>query len=379
MARDASIAANVARLRLDRQLTQEELAAKAGLSRVALGKIERGAVVPRAQTLADLAKALGVSVGEVVTPVRPLETVRFRAHARVHSREQILAEVAKWLEAYAALETDLGETRRFRFAADPDAVPRGDPVEAARAAREAVELGPEEPVRDICGLLEENGVKLLLLEKKSDSFFGLSVGEGDGGPAVVVNTWDRISVERWIFTAAHELGHLLLHPAEYQRDATDLPLAAEREADLFASQFLMPEAAFSKEWDETRGHPLLVRVLKVKRIFRASYKTVLHRLVESERETQEIWRDFQVQHRSHFGKTLRKTEEPKALERGEFAWNWNRAGEPEGLSEHDFVEDRLSRLVRQAVEQEHISLGRAAEILGLTREEMRKQAREWAG
>ena len=39
----------------------------------------------------------------------------------------------------------------------------------------------------------------------------------------------------------------------------------------------------------------------------------------------------------------------------------------------------LLRLVRQALEQEHISLGRAAEILGLSREEMRRYAREWAG
>jgi len=379
MACAESIAANVARLRLDRQLTQQQLAQKAGLSRVALGKIERGAVVPRAPTLANLAKALGVPVGELVTPVRPLETVRFRAHARVHSREQILAEVGKWLDAYAVLETELGETQPFHFASNLGRTIRGNPVKAARAARAAVGLGPEEPVRDICGLLEENGVKLLLLEKKSGSFFGLSVGEGDGGPAVVVNTWNRISVERWIFTAAHELGHLLLHPAQYQRDATDLPLPAEREADLFASHFLMPEAAFAKEWEETRGHPLLVRVLKVKRIFRVSYQTVLYRLVESDRETKQVWRAFQGQHRSHFGKTLRKTEEPKALEKSEFAWNWSRAGEPAGLSQHDFVEDRLSRLVRQALEEEHISLGRAAEILGLTREAMRKQAREWAG
>ena len=34
--------------------------------------------------------------------------------------------------------------------------------------------------------------------------------------------------------------------------------------------------------------------------------------------------------------------------------------------------------VRQALEQGHISLGRAAEILGLSREEMRRYAREWA-
>ena len=387
MTDETVIAANVARLRLDRRLTQEALAAKAGLSRVALGKIERGAVVPRARTLDALAKALTVPVGELVTPVQPLESVRFRARAQVHAREQILAEVSKWLDAYAELEAALDEHLPFRFepvlsrVEGKVVVPsrQGNPVKAARAARQAVGLGPKEPVRDICGLLEENGVKLLLLETNRDSFFGLSVGSRDRGPAVVVNTWDRISVERWIFTAAHELGHLLLHQDEYQRDATDLPTETEREADTFASEFLMPEKAFAAEWDETCGHSLLVRVLKVKRIFRVSYKTVLYRLVESDRETSDVWRAFQGQHRGHFGKTLRKTDEPEALHKSEFAWNWSRSGEPAGLSEHDFIEDRLSRLVRRALEGEHISLGRAAEILGLTRDEMRQKAREWAG
>ncbi len=371
------IAANVARLRLDRQLTQEQLAAKAKLSRVELGKIERGVVVPRARTLAELAKALVVPVGELVTPVRPLESVRFRAKAKVNARAQILAIVSKWLDAYSRLEGDLDERQRFGFTRLSSQ--HVDPKGTAREARKAAGLGPDEPVGDICGLLEDNGVKILLLETKRDSFFGLSVGESDGGPAVVVNTWDRISVERWIFTAAHELGHLLLHPSEYQRDATELPAQAEREADAFASEFLMTEAAFEAEWNATRGHSLLLRVLKVKRIFRVSYKTVLHRLVESGREAPAVWRAFQGQHRGYFGKTLRSTEEPEALRKSEFAWNWNRSGEPEGLSEHDFIEDRLSRLVRRAIEEERISFGRAAEILGITRDEMRKQAREWAG
>ena len=377
MADENYIAANIARLRLDRQLTQEELARKAGLSRMALGNIERGTVVPRARTLTALGKALRVPLRDIVAPVRSLDTVRFRSQARVHARAQILAEVAKWLDAYTQIESDLSESCPFQFSTV--CTQSGSPIETAQAAREAIGFGPEEPVRDICGLLENNGVKILLIERKSDSFFGLSVGARDGGPAVVVNTWDRISVERWIFTAVHELGHLLLHPTQYQRDATELPVQAEREADAFASHFLMPEAGFAPEWDETRGHPLLVRVLKVKRIFRVSYKTVLYRLVESSRETSDIWRTFQCQHRHYFGKTLRKAEKPMALDKSEFAWNWSRSGEPEGLSRHDFVEDRLVRLVRQALEQEYISLGRAAEILGLHREEMRRFAREWAG
>ena len=385
----AALSANVARLRRDQQLTQAALAGRAGLSRVALGKIERRAVVPRVRTIADLAQALGVPIGELVSPVPSLERVRFRAGARIHGREQILAEVAQWLRAYADLETGLAERRPFRFVvvgAEPGpmhnvSVPgtgEGSPVEIARAARRNAGLGAEEPILDICGLLEANGVKLLLLEKQKDSFFGLSVSEDDGGPAVVVNTWDRISVERWIFTAAHELGHLLLHPAEYRRDATALPAHTEREADTFASHFLMPESAFAREWNATRGHDLLVRVLKVKRIFRVSYKTVLYRLVQSGRQTADVWRSFQRQHYQHFGKTLRNTEEPFALTSGEFAWHWSSSGEPERLSPHDFVEDRLAWLVRNALEREHISLGRAAEILRLTREEMRKRTAQWA-
>ena len=374
-----SIVENLARLRLDRRLTQEVLAAKAGLSRVALGKIERGAVVPRARTLAKLSNALAVPVGELVTPVGALESVRFRTRARVHGREQILAIVSMWLDAYTRLEADLKQPRLFRFKVEHPSNHAIIPDETAQAARRATRLGPEEAVRDICGLLEENGVKLLLLETKRDSFFGLSVGAPDGGPAVIVNTWDRISVERWIFTAAHELGHLLLHPSEYRREATELPAQTEREADIFASEFLMPEEAFAPAWNRTRGHPLLVRVLKVKRIFRVSYKTVLYRLVKSGYRTPEVWRTFQRQHRHAFGKTLRKTDEPEALQKSEFAWNWSRSGEPAGLSQHDFVGDRLSRLVRRALEQQKISLGRAAEILGLSREDMREQARGWVG
>ena len=84
------IAANIARLRLNRQLTQDSLARQAGLSRMALGKIERGVTVPQARTLAALGKVLNVPVRDLVTPVRSLESVRFRVKARLHGREQIL-------------------------------------------------------------------------------------------------------------------------------------------------------------------------------------------------------------------------------------------------------------------------------------------------
>jgi hypothetical protein len=41
------------------------------------------------------------------------------------------------------------------------------------------------------------------------------------------------------------------------------------------------EPVFEKEWQNTRGLPFLDRILKVKRMFRVSYKTVLYRLAET--------------------------------------------------------------------------------------------------
>ena len=373
---ESCIAANVARLRLDRGLTQDQLAREAGLSRVAVGKIERGEVEPLAQTLEALAAALGSSVGELVTPVRRLESVRFRARTRVRAREQVLAQVANWLDAYCALEADLDASRAFMIELSPPECRASGA--AAQAARRVVGLGAHQPVQDICGLLERSGVKVLLLDTHRDSFFGLSVGKTDGGPAVVVNTWDRISVERWIFTAAHELGHLLMHPTEYRRDETELPRETEREADAFASEFLMPQEAFAEAWGETVGHSLLLRVLKVKRMFRVSYQTVLYRLVQLQWASQDVGVAFQRQHRTHFGTTLRQADEPVPLKDSEFTWSWGRSGEPDRLSRHDFLENRLSSLVRRALQEHRISLGRGAEILGLNRDEMRQRISEWA-
>lgn len=37
----------------------------------------------------------------------------------------------------------------------------------------------------------------------------VAVGIEGGGPAIVVNTNTKITVERWIFTVAHELGSAL--------------------------------------------------------------------------------------------------------------------------------------------------------------------------
>ena len=213
-----------------------------------------------------------------------------------------------------------------------------------------------------------------------DGFFGLSVAEGEGGPAIVVNVWDRISVERWIFTAAHELGHLLLHLDAYNVEEKAEEPSEEKEADIFASSFLMPPDIFDSEWQEARGLSFVERVLKIKRIFHVSYKTVLYRLSETTSLRGAVWGRFQAEYKAAHGRTLSVADEPEGLTPGSFRPTMSEArgaDEPVRLSSHDFTQDRLRRLVRDGIERKVITIGRGAEILGLTLKEMRRLVAAW--
>lgn len=380
----ATLSANLRRLRIARGKSQSQIAEEAKMSRVGYRAIEAGEVVPRVDSLIGIANALGVRADQLFVPVRTLRGVRFRAQKKMATREEILADAARWLEDYSELERLLDDRPRFAFGrvlkqlesvgADEERAAR-----AAALARAAVRVGPNDSIRDVCGLLEEHGVKVITPRVASDGFFGLSVNEADGGPAVVVNVWERISVERWIFTAAHELGHLLLHLGAYDVTRVDEDRAEEREADAFAGCFLMPDHLFEREWSETSGLPLVERVLKVKRIFRVSYRSVLYRVASRSKNPRDVWVRFQVEFKKRTGRTLGGADEPERLLAGDFRGRpaARVADEPERLVEADFMKDRLSRLVRNAVERQTITLERAAEILRIDLEQMKDRAKSW--
>ena len=62
------LATNLRRERHAQNLTQEELAHRAGLSARYLGSIERADVSPSVTVLGQLASALSVSAGELIRP-----------------------------------------------------------------------------------------------------------------------------------------------------------------------------------------------------------------------------------------------------------------------------------------------------------------------
>ncbi len=372
---------NIRRIRASKGLTQEQVAQEAGITRTAFGSIENAASEPRVSTLHGISRALGVSLSELLAEPPMLSTVRFRSKKLQASKEkpfrdQVVIEVARWLKSFNGLEELLGQEKEYALMDLGNKVRKlklgTRPKQAAEEARESLGLSGGEPIRDICGLLESAGVKVHTLSLDVEDLFGLSVGPSDGGPAIVVNVREDITVERRIFTAAHELGHLLLHPGAYDVSKFEEDMSQEKEADRFASYFLMPNEVFLKEWNDTSGLYFVDRVLRVKRVFRVSYMTVLYRLTElGLADQKKVWMLFKAECKRKYGVPLTKKYEPYALVEAEAKL------EPKRLDDLDFVEDRLSGLVRTAIEAEKITLSRGAEILGLGLAEMREWAISW--
>ncbi len=363
------IPSNLKRLRIVRRMTQAETATKAGISRVAYVAIENGKSQPKTSTLLSLADALEAELSAILEPPPRFLSLRFRAGTLQSARErsakdELLREVWRWLSDYTELEKLLHRRRKTPLLQQAG---KGSPEAAARKVRALLGIAPDAPIVGIRSLLETNGVKVMTIDSKLPSFFGLSVGEPSGGPAIVVNTERQITVERQIFTAAHELGHILLHRRSFSLLEDQESRTEEREADSFGAYFLMPDGAFREQWEFCRGMSWVDAVLRVKRIFRVSYMTVLRRLRDIGVADQSIYQRFRGEFKAKYGLSLTRRVEPDSLG----------TVEPLGMKNVDIGGDRLFALVQEAFEIRTISHGRAAEILRIPENELRDLSKLW--
>lgn len=359
------ISVNLKRLRSVKGLSQSEIAGSAGISRVAYSNIESGKAEPRVSNLQKIAGILSVGIQEIIAPLPRLASLRFRSRKTLtvrdkSKREQIAIDIAFWLRDFNELENILNDKKDYRL---KDFVQKSkDPQKVAEAARKALGLKLDEPINDICGLLESKvGIKIKFFVSDLDKFNGLSLFDEQEYPGIGVNVSDNISIERQIFTVAHELAHLLLHKSSFKNEETGERDEQESQADEFASYFLMPREAFLKSWEENKGLPWIKNILHTKRIYKISYLTILKRIIDEGwvSDTKRLYRIFNIEYKKEYKKDLKNHREPNPLDKV------------------DFLEDRLSFLVRKAYENEDITFSRAAEILKVDTESMRDRVNVW--
>ncbi|HYP24127.1 MAG TPA: XRE family transcriptional regulator [Actinomycetota bacterium] len=261
---------NADRLRLARDvrgLKQSELAQRLGVKPSAVSQFEHGRSRPSESTLKALALALEFPIdffapteGHENPPsfFRSLRSTSAGSRKQAEATSDLLHVLTSTIEQYVVFPN-----------AEIPMVPLSDrvtPGEAAREVRRRWGL-PGGPVRNMVRLLEQHGVVVARTIRGSDDIDAFS-RPFEPRPIVVLAA-DKKDRARSRFDAAHELGHLVMHP--HEEPATK---AVEDEAQAFAAEFLMPEADIQRElpvrldWD---------RLVKLKFRWGTSIKSLLMR------------------------------------------------------------------------------------------------------
>lgn len=387
------LALNIRRLRTSQGMTQSELATRAGLSRPTISHLEDASseASSSSRTLQAVSNALGVTLSELFQEVKYPSFVRFRALTQFKSREQVLADALNAYERYRQLERKVDEElpipedfeKACQYAqslASEMGVVRAQKV--AKHVRETVlKLDMMHPLPPITSVIERMGVRVISMPYHTDAF-GLCFISHEAKPVIVINISDRITTERWIFSASHELGHLLMHMSQGSQFSEEIEsVEEENEANSFAAELLMPQAAFELLWGYYyKSLPFVDAVLEIKRRFAVSYQTVLMRKAKGNREVyQKELARFKEEYDTRYNTDLSITTEASgSVDMGRYD-SWIvpvsfTSQEPENLgagmprSPMFFPQGRTMRLLVQAIESSRIEADEVAQMLYTTRE-----------
>lgn len=271
-----------------RNLTQEELGRRVQLSQVSIARVENGAtsIISDAK-FAEIAEALGFPLSFFFLPEQRLG---FGSSAYYYRKKsQISAADRRRIQSSVNLlrihlkrllqSVDLQSQRQLPEV-EIDEVDGG----AAGAARflRAKWCLPDGPIQNLTALVESAGVLVVSCDFGTRSMDATSFRLVGLPPLILMNR--DLPADRWRFTLAHELAHLILHqsPTETMED----------EADAFAAELLMPavelRAAFAR-----LGHVRLQDLAAMKLYWKTSMASLLFQAgqlgVLSKQESRALW------------------------------------------------------------------------------------------
>jgi len=333
------------------------------ISAQAIGKYERGEMMPSSSILLALAKVLDVPLNYLMgTRVHKLDGVEFRKKSGTSAKDRARVEAAviEHVERYLTIEEILDlESAEWHRPFDKERLAQvADAEKLSTQVREAWHLG-EDPIPNLTELLEEHGMKVCITPLPvSVSGMTCTVQRSPGAltgsyarttevkafqdvdiactvPVVVVN--QTHTLERRRLTLAHELAHSLID----EQSTVDL----EKAANYFAGAFLVPAAHLEREMGKHRRGLGYAELIQLKRMYRVSAAAFLVRL-----------RHLDIIDESTLAYAFQT-----------FARSWRRE-EPEGLEDAgqkgaQEPPRRFERLCYWALAEKLISLSKASELL----------------
>jgi Zn-dependent peptidase ImmA (M78 family) len=152
----------------------------------------------------------------------------------------------------------------------------------------------DEPISNMTLLLENNGVIISRIELGADTLDAFSIWCSDDNTPYIILSSDKHSAVRSRLDAAHELAHLVLHRdlnKKQTNNSNDFRLI-EEQAFRFASSFLTPNAAFSRDF----YYPSLDTLRSLKSKWLVSIGMMIKRASElniiTEEQSQRMWINY---------------------------------------------------------------------------------------
>lgn len=243
-----------------------ELAEQTNISKQSMSLYENGKNTPDFEKIGVIARRLGFPVEYFFqnnSIEAHTETTYFRSQMAATKRSRAAQSVK--LEMVAQLYTVLLKyvefpcynDPKFEFSGsdDPMACETREAIEEVEAAalkvRECWGLS-DKPVGDLQYILERNGILVTgfpVEEGKIDAFSQRTLVDEADIFLIAVSLGKSYSECRIRFDMAHELGHMVLHPWSEDIEALskDEFKVRERQANMFASAFLLPKRNFLKD------------------------------------------------------------------------------------------------------------------------------------
>jgi Zn-dependent peptidase ImmA (M78 family)/transcriptional regulator with XRE-family HTH domain len=248
-------------------LSKSEMAQLIGVDLRTVSAYEAGTSVPRQTVLDKIVSEtqfpLAFFGGEDLEEPKP-DAASFRALSKMTARQRDMAlsqgAIANLLCKFVEERFDLPNVDM------PDLSHEHTPEMASETLRRHWGLGVL-PIKNVVHLLESKGSRVFSLGIDAREVDAFSMWKSET-PMVFLNTYK--SAEHSRFDGAHELGHLVLH-----RHAVPHGRDAEREADLFASAFLMPRSSIIAQGMRC---PSFEDLVKLKQIWKVSAAALNYRL-----------------------------------------------------------------------------------------------------
>lgn len=266
------IADNIVRLLEENNLTQAELSAYLDISRQTLSNYLKGNSTIDSVRLVKTANFFNIPVTTLLETTAPSRSpMLLRAAPQGHDAiEDIEDLIFEYLDRYEQLCSRAGYSSRFipeqhdlfiehagkRISVNhelrkypPVKFKVDDQLSAeiytiADTQRRALGLN-ESGAIELIKALTLRGINVIFLDFHSSNVFGLSTCDSTHGCYIFVNSNTSITIERQLFTVAHEYGHLILHRPLFSCE-TNAPMSSQyvelldKMADTFAGRLLCP-------------------------------------------------------------------------------------------------------------------------------------------